>query len=190
MRNIIAANGSDGIGLNSASGTVIEGNYIGTDQSGEIALGNTGNGITAISSNSIAIGGTVGAARNIISANADGVFLSGSNDTVQGNFIGVNASGARGLGNKLDGLFLTYTNDITIGGATAGMGNVISANGGAGVDLNALFPNLNGASQPSQGSGYNIGNLIQGNFVGTDSTARILWATVSGGSISYSAPPI
>src|SRR5207248_2948361 len=51
---------------------------------------------------------------------------------VQGNWIGVNRTGAP-LGNGASGIVLHTTSDVTIGGAAAGAGNVIAANGDDGV---------------------------------------------------------
>ncbi|MHC4707948.1 MAG: Calx-beta domain-containing protein, partial [Planctomycetota bacterium] len=43
--NVISGNNSDGITLDSASGNVVEGNFIGVDVMGENALGNGENGV-------------------------------------------------------------------------------------------------------------------------------------------------
>ena len=39
-RNVISGNASDGVSMNNASGTVIQSNYIGTDVTGTVDLGN------------------------------------------------------------------------------------------------------------------------------------------------------
>ncbi|MGH3148821.1 MAG: Calx-beta domain-containing protein, partial [Rubrobacter sp.] len=51
---------------------------------------------------------------------------------VVGNYLGTDASGTRGLGNSY-GVFISDTPGNTIGGTTAGAGNVISANDYEGV---------------------------------------------------------
>src|SRR2546423_203833 len=73
------------------------------------------------------IGGTNAAARNVISANGGGISLSSSENVIQGNFIGTDASGTIALGNALDGISFstsTYIGNV-IGGTVPGAGNVI-----------------------------------------------------------------
>src|SRR5207253_10014440 len=107
----------------------IEGNFIGTDALGRIALGNTLDGVAIEGGASNAIGGTTPAARNVISGNGEfGVQIldQGSNfNIVEGNFIGTTASGTAALGNVSDGVFLTTgATDNMIGGTAAGARNV------------------------------------------------------------------
>src|SRR5262249_6105151 len=92
-RNFISGNIGGGIGLGNGSGHTVQGNLIGTDVTGTLALGNSGVGVGCLGSNNL-IGGTTVAARNIISANNRGIDLGGgSNHTVQGNFIGTDVTG-------------------------------------------------------------------------------------------------
>ena len=92
-----------------------------------------------------------------------------ASNLVQGNYIGTNAGGTAALGNAGDGVEMvsagnTVTN-CTIGGATAGAGNVISGNSGSGVQF----------------FGVGTGNLIQGNFIGTTAGgAQALGNIISG----------
>jgi hypothetical protein len=109
----------------------IQGNYIGTDTSGTTAIPNREFGIQA--SNSAVIGGTTAGARNVISGNAGGIWLTGSSVTVQGNYIGASASGAP-LPNARHGvLFASGTHDNVVGGTAAGAANLIAFNGGSGI---------------------------------------------------------
>jgi hypothetical protein len=158
-RNLISGNIGNGIGLGDGSGNTVQGNLIGTDVTGTLALGNSGVGVGSGGSNDL-IGGTVVAARNIISANNRGIDLGGgSSNTVQGNFIGTDITGTIALSNPNVGVNTQGTNDL-IGGLTATPGtppgNLISGNiGGAGV---ILF------SPTAQG------HLIEGNIIGADIT--------------------
>ena len=135
---------------------IVEGNYIGTDVTGTVALGN-GQGVTlgigAVVDGAalITVGGTVPAARNVISANGLGVAVNGGLNRVLGNFIGTDASGTRALGNTTRGLFLNSAILSEIGGSAPGARNVISANGDDGVQVND--------------SGL---SLIRNNYIGTD----------------------
>ena len=87
-----------------ATGNLVAGNFIGTDVTGTVALGNGADGVvidTSASGNTI--GGTTAAARNIISANADaGVEIHGANDNlVEGDYIGTDVTGTVALGNNV-----------------------------------------------------------------------------------------
>jgi hypothetical protein len=89
------------------------------------------------------IGGTTAAARNVVSGNSQigiGIENAGAtNNVVQGNFIGTDATGTLPLGNgSLGGVFLSDgfsgpANNNLIGGMVAGAGNVIAFNTGEGV---------------------------------------------------------
>ena len=160
--NVISANHGDGIYFDgtgaSTIGDVIQGNFIGTDASGNNALGNTGNGIylSYISSYGATnfIGGTSSSARNIISANKlNGIrFMNcGPGLQIQGNYIGTDVSGTRKLGNMGNGIFVDNSWTNTIGGTDSGAGNLISGNSNGVV--------ISGSSA--------LGNAIQGNLIGT-----------------------
>ena len=158
--NLISGNNIDGILILGVSATanLIEGNFIGTDISGAAALGNSAAGVKiddGASNNTV--GGTTAGARNVISANGSyGVFIVGpaTGNSVQGNFIGTDVTGAAVLGNSSTGVLIDGASNNTIGGTTSGTRNVISANGGGGVVI----------------GGPSSGNTVQGNFIGTDAT--------------------
>ena len=143
--NVIVG-GYAGIGLNgAAANTVIQGNLIGTDKTGSVALGNGGGGGILVSGNitGSTIGGVTAGARNVISASSGpGINFQSSSSigvAIKGNYIGTNAAGAGDLGNGLDGIFVGYATgalDLEIGGPAAGEGNLIAFNGkfaGAGI---------------------------------------------------------
>ena len=158
--NLISGNGQNGISVSQDDNeSTIQGNFIGTDVSGTLPLGNGGNGITIGDTEFSIIGGTTAEARNIISANGgNGISLNGdaSATTVQGNYIGMTVSGTGALPNAGNGITITGTFSTMIGGTVAGARNLISANGGNGVVLN-----------DSRGS------TIQGNYIGTDITGVV-----------------
>lgn len=155
--NIISANGLAGIGLigREVNGNSVIGNYIGTDVSGTIGLGNGGNGIT------IECGAFNNLIQNnVISGNARGglhIFdWGGSYNTVIGNLIGTDASGTFSIGNREFGVSVGYMGASfnRIGGVTLAERNIISGNN-LGISLEGP---------------RNIGNLVLGNFIGTDIT--------------------
>lgn len=170
-RNVISGNVADGITVFEGTGNLIQGNFIGTDSTGNNALGNRGFGVVLVES-SDTIGGTVTSARNIISGNgvqgtgSDGIGIIGRDTTrtignkVQGNFVGTDVTGARALSNFGNGVATTDVVDTILGGATEEARNVISGNTGDGV---AIGVRLNGRS-----GGTKI--IVQGNFIGTDAT--------------------
>jgi parallel beta-helix repeat protein len=99
-RNYISGNTGAGVLLDSAaSGTLLEGNRIGVDFTGKIALGNGSYGVSIGSSNNT-IGGTVAGAGNTIADNAaGGVLLSaGSGNTLRRNVLFANGATQTGPG--------------------------------------------------------------------------------------------
>jgi hypothetical protein len=184
-RNLISGNGfsglantGDGIGIGGpgADGNVVEGNWIGTDVNGAADLGNSRNGVIVSSlvsgggpsASGNRIGGTDPGARNVISGNdANGISIVAENggasgNLVQGNYIGTDASGSFDLGNSLSGVELSRASasgstaaSNSIGGTEPGAGNVISGNSLDGVTI--VGWNASGE-----------GNLVQGNYIGTD----------------------
>ncbi len=129
FRPLDQGTGGDGIVV-SADDCVIAGNFVGTDPSGLIADGNTE--AIAVSGNSNRIGGLAAGDRNLIAAsiNAVGLRVSGDANVVQGNFIGVDATGRGNVGNHGPGIVVGGQGD-TIGGTTPAAANVIAFNGGA-----------------------------------------------------------
>ncbi|PYS73360.1 MAG: hypothetical protein DMF73_06045, partial [Acidobacteria bacterium] len=156
-RNIISGN-SDGISLSGGPGNIIEGNFIGTDHTGSNDLGNTiGIGVTASSNNTI--GGTSAGARNVISGNGTEIRMQADNNLIQGNYIGVSATGGAFNYSNASVLAINIFSSTgnTIGGPAPTARNVISAHS-IGISLNTT---------PS--------TTVQGNFIGTDAagTARL-----------------
>src|SRR5262249_32101764 len=91
---------------------------------------------------------------------------------VQGNYIGTDVTGTRALGNGT-GVFIIEAN-TRLGGTEDGSGNLISGNRGDGV-LIWLF---------------NPGQVIQGNFIGTDCTGtRALGNARNGVHLEDLVPP-
>jgi hypothetical protein len=155
--NVISGNGSTGILIQSTVPSVVRGNFIGTNATGVAALGNAGNGgIHIASSNGNLIGGT--GAGNVISGNTPfGILIvSGSNNAVQGNFIGTNAAGTAAIGNSAGVSIEGASHDNLVGGTTVAARNVISGNNGGGIGINVAPGNFL--------------NRVQGNFIGTQAT--------------------
>lgn len=147
--NTIADNGLDGVVVVASNSVVVQGNFIGTDAAGTIALGNT-------------VGVRLGESRgnfvagNLVAGNTDdGVNISGlgaSGNIVSGNLIGVDATGRRALSNAV-GIHIVGAPGNLIGGSAPGGRNVVSGNIEAGILVE---------------SRSSVGNVILGNRVGTD----------------------
>src|SRR5262245_51661428 len=137
-RNVISGNSGFGI-ITSGNGTVIQGNYIGTNATGTAQLQNSEDGIRIGSNSNTVLG-------NVIGFNGhDGLEIAGGDSNiVRGNYIGTDLTGTINLaansGNQDDAIDISGDSDLNIiGGIGAGEGNVLANAFGAGVrsDRNA-----------------------------------------------------
>ena len=147
------------VGLSVASnGNTIEGDFIGTDPTGMATSGMaTYQVYVSSSSSNNVIGGTTPAARNVIVGGNTNVLLEVvNNNTVQGNYLGINAAGTAALPTgMIDDLVVSSSKNNTIGGTDPGAGNVIFAPRSA-----VVFGQANIITTD--------GNVLQGNRIGTD----------------------
>lgn len=139
-RNVISANGSaanvPAITFLAGSGHVVQGNIIGADVTGHYHLGNYGDGIKVQGAAGVTIGGA--GAGNLIGNNGGhGIFLLGDTRgaVIQGNWIGTDVGQSWPMGNRGAGVYTQNSGGSLIGGATAGLGNVIQFSGDAGVNV-------------------------------------------------------
>lgn len=204
-RNIISGNSFEGVRLHGASFTVVQGNYIGLDAAGTVALRNRFDGVRVKASSNNTIGGTVPGAGNVISGNGTyGVRMNerGTGNTVQGNLIGTDATGSVDLGNGTDGVFVRASTSTTIGGTAPGAGNVISGNGSDGVEAagsTTIQGNLIGTASDGStplgnssngvlisGNGNTIGGeeAGAGNVISSNGAAGVQVSAGSGNSVS------
>jgi hypothetical protein len=186
--NVISGNGENGIAI-FGSNNLINGDYIGVDLSGKTKLGNGSAGITvsSASGNTIGLPMVKGVPSNVISNNGAltpnmgfGIELSSSSgNLIQGSYIGLAADGTTPMGNQADGIYFPGgpSSSNTIGGAGAGAGNVISANG---------LSKDKGHGVTFLGGGKN--NLIQNNIIGFDKTGKLLRDNASGWMEDDNAP--
>ena len=174
--NVISGNEGAGIAATLAPPAEIEGNLIGTDATGNFAVGNSGDGIICavgyIGRNQFTSGASILAAGgNVISGNrGDGVLMVAHGQaigvgTVAGNYIGTNLAGSAAIPNSGNGVEIQASN-VSVGmnlntESSTGAGNVISGNGGNGI----LVDN------PASG-GQIVGIHIGANFIGTDASGN------------------
>jgi hypothetical protein len=162
-----------------SNGNAFEGNFLATDPSGMTYLGSSGQLVMNVIGSGNRIGGTTPAARNVIAGTAGlgaaTLYLQlGGGAVIQGNYIGINASGAGALqsGGPTDGIMLnTAGPDILIGGTQPGAGNVILGTQ-VGLDVRT----------------ERAGVTIQGNYIGTDATGTIGLGGGTGLSGSFASP--
>jgi CSLREA domain-containing protein len=171
---------SDGIVLSGGANNFVQGNFIGTDSTGSIDLGNGESGIRIQGlSTANNIGGPSPGDRNVISGNnGDGIVFSGAgsdNNSVVNNFIGTNLTGAAMLGNGANGVNISGASGnfigvagpggpntiafntsngvlVTSGTANAIVSNSIFSNGALGIDLNPTGPTLNDPCDADSGA--------------------------------------
>jgi titin len=161
-RNVISGNSGPGVHVNGPN-NLVQGNYIGTDATGTVAVPNNGFGGVLIGSSST-IGGTAPGAGNLISGNAgSGIFFHGGGGVVQGNLIGTDVTGTAALPNGEFGVVLCCVRNL-VGGTVPGARNVISGNRMTGVRV----------------SGASADNRIQGNYIGTDITGSVSLGNAEG----------
>lgn len=140
-RNVVSGNAILGL-LVTVDGTLIAGNYIGTDATGTQAVPNpAGIQVAGPPHTTSLVGGTAPGAANLISGNQIGVGLGAAPNgliagvadgvIVQGNLIGTAANGVEALGNG-QGIVINGSHNL-IGGSTASAGNVVAFNGFNGV---------------------------------------------------------
>lgn len=123
--------------INIATNNRIQGNYIGLNAAGTAVIGNFASGVILQSAGvtSNIVGGTAVGAGNVIAGNnnqAVSILEGATGNTVQGNFIGTDATGNVALGGN--GVTIGASHNNLIGGTVAGARNVISGNG-SGVNI-------------------------------------------------------
>jgi hypothetical protein len=169
----VSGNSGEGIRVDGAlaTGNMIRGNYVGTTASGTADLGNGASGIYLRK----APGNLV--IQNLVSGNDGfaGIAICGSGVTlpcgggpagtqtsdaagniIQGNLVGTNGAGTAALGNTQKGVSIDGAPSTLVGGPLGGDRNVISATL-AGPGIVIFNPGADG-------------NLIRGNYIGTDLT--------------------
>lgn len=164
--NVISGNAGDGIRVSSfgVQNMIIQGNLIGLASDGVTDRGNDGEGIDVqFVGGTNQIGGTTAAARNVVSGNGStGMFLlDGQGYTVQGNYIGMDASGTTAVPNAGSGAFIQGTSPViggtagvSVGGNCTGACNLISGNTQTGLTASG-------------------GATVRGNYIGTDVTGLL-----------------
>ncbi len=182
INNFTNANGINGIAneagiwLESGPGDLVQDCYIGTGANGLVAAGNAGNGVR-VTANSCTVGGTGVTQRNVLSGNGGyGISVTNANRLVaEGNYIGLGADGTTIVANGNGGIYLDNSVGDQIGGTAAGAGNVIS-----GKTFEGIFIFVGGST----------GDVIQGNYIGTDATGTVAEPNGSDGILNQAAASV
>ena len=194
--NVIVANVGVTFSGNPAlirSGGSVQGNFIGTDATGMIALNlGGGTGVQVLHATGVVINGG-----NVISGNGTGLAInsngvsgtSSENTTVQGNFVGLAADGVTPLGNSGVGIDLFISPGNVIGGTGAGEGNVIAFNGSHGVQVGLTTVPIQGNSIFGNGQlGINLTGATEDGATGV--TLNDLGDADTGGNNAQNFPVI
>jgi CSLREA domain-containing protein len=163
--------------VTTCSNPVIEGNFFGTDPTGTIYLvPDNGSIYTMLRTDGAngRIGGASPAQRNVFSAGNPTIMIQGDGTVVQGNYIGVDATGTTALQPPSQGVGVSVglagaATHMLIGGDGAGEGNVIAANN-AGIDIH-----YNGTSDVT----------VEGNLLNTDAAGTTV---IASGQIGIQIP--
>lgn len=171
-RNVSLAS-QDGVQLSNTIGAMVQGNYLGPNASGTSGSGNGFSGCRLIGTTGCTVGGNTAGSRNVLSANGqNGVALQtgATSNTIAGNYVGLDSSGANPLPNTLFGIDVISASATTIGGPTANDRNVVSANIGGAINLPVNsqsvqnnYIGLNAAASVSFGNGPNGINVAGAN---------------------------
>jgi titin len=160
-RNVISGNSLIGVEVDTVNNQV-QGNFIGTDASGSLALGNGHWGVIAAGTGNT-IGGTAAGSGNVVSGNGtSGIVIpnSISGNTVAGNFIGTDATGTQMVcGHSAAGIEVSGGGNL-IGGTAAGAGNVIAFNKLDGVRVDGQTGNqiIHNSIFSNGGGGIRLGS--------------------------------
>lgn len=161
LRNIISGSThSYGVLVGGTGGNFIGGNYIGTDVTGGVKIGDYYDGLHISSgADENKVVANVISGNNRVNYSNPGVNIASNNNIVEGNFIGTTADGSAALGNLSMGLVISGKNNV-VGGDDIAARNVISGNG----------------SPENQGAGIQVNNGVEikiiGNYIGTDVSGR------------------
>ncbi|MCA9206135.1 MAG: hypothetical protein KDA59_23950, partial [Planctomycetales bacterium] len=180
-RNVLAAGVSHGVQIGQwAGGTTLSGNYIGIGADGntQLPIGTIGVLIYRDSYGTL-VGGTSATERNIISSSGGwSVIAAGNDNIIQGNYVGLNATGTAVLP-TMGGILVSGSYDgYLVGGTDPGAANYIAgttwggitADGGAMTNLriqgNSVGVGPNGDVFGGGGAGIRLNNVTGGGLIG------------------------
>jgi len=183
IRNCVVSNNARSGLAFSASGTyIVENNYIGTDDTGELPDGNIRHGISSES-------GILLATNNVVSGNSfSGINIPGrsiSGSQIIGNYIGTNKTGDNMIGNAWSGIQNSEQDVLIDGNIIGGNGTGLNNTGsnatiqnnfiGVGANPAVAVPNTSGVGLYTRG-GTTFQNNTVGNNIGAGMQIGATWA--------------
>jgi uncharacterized repeat protein (TIGR01451 family) len=199
IRGLIINRWTVGVTLDGADNMTIDGNFVGVNSTATAAAANTQSNLfilNAAAGNTI--GGATAAARNIISASSGGVVMGNSGttgNTIQGNYIGTNASGTGAIANSVGVEFNSTPANVLRGNLISGnssSGGVLIENGTTGVQVvgNLIGTTASGTSALANGTGISITDGFSGgvtsSVIGTQAEPNTI-AFNTGAGVSFRA---
>jgi CSLREA domain-containing protein len=147
--NKVISNGVDGVDVASDNNSVF-GNYLGSDGTND--LGNALDGLKVTGDNNT-IGNATPETRNIISGNdGSGIHVSGADNTIQGNYVGLNSAATSIITNGNTNIYFNNAAGTIFGGLTVGARNILA----------------NSGSYNIYAAGSSSVSTLQGNYIGVD----------------------
>jgi IPT/TIG domain/S-layer homology domain len=136
-------------------GSIVLGNYIGTDATGIIGISALiSPGGLYVEGFGVTIGGSNPGEGNVISGNSQAMYIFDGN-TVRGNLIGTDATGSQPVPNG-NGIHINGAGNL-IGGTGSGEGNTIAFNGAAAIAVTGTANAIRGNSIFENGFGIALG---------------------------------
>ena len=163
--NVIAEIDGDGVTITGDQNTVV-GNRLGLPYGG--GIGNAGNGVT-VTGNLNQIGSQNTGGRNVISDNTgDGVAISGNDNRVEGNYVGLDETGANAGGNTGNGISFAGNQNLASGNVSSGNTAGVFVDGTSNTIMaNALGTDAARTAEVGNDDGVHIAGGVN-NIVGGD----------------------
>src|SRR5262249_47029755 len=138
IRGLSITGFTHGVRIRGGVQTQVFGSFLGVRANGN----SSGNvlGVQIATSAGNAIGSTAPGDRNLVSGNSSGgieIIVGSGDNVVAGDLIGTDRTGTTNRGNATFGVRIDGGNGNTIGGTSAEARNIISGNGGDGIQLQA-----------------------------------------------------
>jgi titin len=192
--NVLSGNAANGLSVKGALavGNKVLGNKVGIGSDGSTAVPNQVGVFIGSGARGTVVGGASSvdpSARTVIAGNTShGVWLerAGVATTILGNWIGVAGTGTTPVPNGGNGVFVHITGSAVVGGTAVGAGNVIAANGGAGVRIEGVpgqFPATRANRVLGNWIGLDAGQTAAGNGTGGVVVAGGAAANTVGGTV-------
>jgi len=166
-RNVVSGNRDAGILITGkkSENNIVLGNFIGLAESGQDTLSNKNGIVLSLDAKRNQIGDAPAGSGNVISGNREnGIYVTEADSNwIQGNWIGTDPDGMRGLGNLLYGIRIIDSRGCMVG---EGAANILSGNRLYGIQISGS---------------RSVDNVVSNNGIGVDSTGGGMIGNRGGG---------